>query len=66
MRSQMEEAWGRHDDALESLRRAVSSDPRNQEAHLRLGRALMRRGDSAGGRAHLEIGRGRFATPRRA
>ncbi len=53
--SRMEEVWGRDDQALESLRRAVSADPRNQEAHFRLGRMMTRRGDPAGAKAHLDL-----------
>jgi tetratricopeptide (TPR) repeat protein len=54
LRSRLEEVRGKADDALESLRKAVSADPQNQEAHHRLGRALMRRGDREEARAQLE------------
>src|SRR5205823_3220094 len=54
LRSRLEEAWGRDRDALNSLEKAVAADARNQEAHHRLGRALIRRGDSERGRSHLD------------
>jgi tetratricopeptide (TPR) repeat protein len=53
-RSRLEEVWGWTDAALESLHRALSADPRNHEAHHRLGQALIGRGDAAGGKDHLE------------
>jgi tetratricopeptide (TPR) repeat protein len=54
LRSRLEEVWGKADDALQSLRKAVSADPQNQEALHRLGRALMRRGDREEARAQLD------------
>jgi tetratricopeptide (TPR) repeat protein len=53
-RSRLESAWGKADDALQSLRKAVSADPENQEALHRLGRALMRRGDRVEASAQLD------------
>ena len=41
LRGRLAEAWGQDDQALECLRKAVSADPQNLEAHYRLGRALM-------------------------
>ena len=40
---------------MEGLTKAVSADPRNQEAHYRLGQAMIRRGDPEGAKAHLEL-----------
>jgi tetratricopeptide (TPR) repeat protein len=57
LRSRLAEAWGRDDQSLESLRKAVDADPRNSEAHYRLGQALIRRGDRAGARVHLDRAR---------
>jgi tetratricopeptide (TPR) repeat protein len=54
LRSRLEEVWGKADDGLESLRRAVAADSQNQEALYRLGRALMRRGDREGAKAELD------------
>ena len=48
------EVRGRDDAALEDLRKAISTDPRNAEGHFRLGRALVRRGDRERGQFHLD------------
>jgi tetratricopeptide (TPR) repeat protein len=52
--SRLEEVWGKADDALESLRKAISADPENHEALYRLGRTLMRRGEPEEARAQLD------------
>jgi tetratricopeptide (TPR) repeat protein len=44
LRGRLQEAWGAPDEAVESLRQAVASDPACQEAHFRLGQAFLRRG----------------------
>src|SRR5262249_40576651 len=54
LRSRLAETWGKADDALQSLRKAVSADSQNQEALHRLGRALMRRGDREEAKAQLD------------
>ena len=54
LRSRLAQAWGREDEALESLRKAVTANPRNVEAHYRLGQTLIRRGDRDGARVHLD------------
>jgi len=53
LRSRLEEARGRDLEAMESLRKAVSADPRNHEALHRLGRLSIRHGDPEEGRGHL-------------
>jgi tetratricopeptide (TPR) repeat protein len=54
LRDRLAEAWGQDEDALESLRKAVLLDPRNAEAHYRLGQTLMRRGKREEAQAHLD------------
>jgi tetratricopeptide (TPR) repeat protein len=54
LRSRLAEAGGREDEALEGLRKAVAADPRNAEAHYRLGQALIRRGDRRGAQGLLD------------
>jgi len=54
LRSRLAEVRGGDEETLENLRNAVSADPRNAEAHYRLGQVMIRRGDRAGGQVHLE------------
>ncbi len=54
LRSRLAEALGRDEETLENLRKAVSVNPRNAEAHFRLGQVMIRRGDREGGRGHLD------------
>jgi len=54
LRSRLAEVRGRDEETLENLRMAVSADPRNAEGHFRLGEAMIRRGDRAGGQVHLD------------
>jgi tetratricopeptide (TPR) repeat protein len=54
LRCRLAEAAGRDAEALESVKKAVSADPRSAEAHHRLGQTLLRRGDRRAGQAHLE------------
>ena len=54
LRSRLAEVRGRDEETLESLRKAVSADPRNAEGHFRLGQAMIRRGDREGGQVHLD------------
>jgi cytochrome c-type biogenesis protein CcmH/NrfG len=54
LRSRLEEVRARDADVLASLQQAVSADPRNSEAHFRLGQAMIRRGDREGGQIHLK------------
>jgi len=54
LRSRLQEARGRPDDALESLKSALMADPENREAHFRLGQNVQARGNSEEARAHLE------------
>ena len=53
LRSRLADAWGRDDEALESLRQAIRENPLNSEAHYRLGQALMRK-DRKEAQAHLD------------
>ncbi|HZW33109.1 MAG TPA: FG-GAP-like repeat-containing protein [Isosphaeraceae bacterium] len=54
LRSRLAEAWGRDEEALLGLQKAVAADPRNAEAHYRLGQVLIRRGDRPAARVHLD------------
>ena len=54
LRSRLAEVRGRDEETLDYLRKAVSADPRNTEGHFRLGQAMIRRGDRAGGQVHLD------------
>jgi tetratricopeptide (TPR) repeat protein len=54
LRSRLAEAWGKDSDALESLHKALITDPRNAEAHYRLGQAMIRRGDRGSAQRHLD------------
>jgi cytochrome c-type biogenesis protein CcmH/NrfG len=54
LRSRLAEAWGRDGEALEALRNAATAEPRNSEAHYRLGRALVRRGERDEGQVYLD------------
>jgi tetratricopeptide (TPR) repeat protein len=54
LRGRLAEVRGRDEEALDDLRRAISLDPRNAEGHFRLGQVLLRRGDRAAGRTHLD------------
>jgi tetratricopeptide (TPR) repeat protein len=54
LRGRLEEARGRDEEAVASLKRAVASFPDDREAHYRLGQILARRGDEAGARPHRE------------
>jgi tetratricopeptide (TPR) repeat protein len=53
LRSRLAEAWGQGEEALRSLEDAVREDPRNAEAHYRLGQTLTHRG-SKEARPHLD------------
>ncbi len=53
-RGRLQEALGRPDDALKSLRDAVAANPRDREAHYRLGQFLNRTGQSEAGRSQLD------------
>ena len=55
LRSRLAEAWGHGDDVIACLREAVSADPRNAEAHYRLGQAMMHRGQQQGAQSHLDL-----------
>ena len=52
--ARLEEASGRDDEALRSLKSAVVDNPNNREAHFRLGRLLRRRGDELGAKQSLD------------
>ncbi|GIW87921.1 MAG: hypothetical protein KatS3mg108_2245 [Isosphaeraceae bacterium] len=54
LRSRLEETWGDPAAARASLEQAVAADPRNVEALYRLGQAMVRAGDHAGGRERIE------------
>jgi tetratricopeptide (TPR) repeat protein len=54
LRSRLAEAWGKDDEALDSLQHAVAADSASVEAHYRLGQALIRKGDRGKAKAHLE------------
>jgi tetratricopeptide (TPR) repeat protein len=54
LRSRLAESWGRHDQSLESLQKAVSADPHSLEAHYRLGQSLIRQGDRHGAQTYLD------------
>jgi tetratricopeptide (TPR) repeat protein len=54
LRGRLAEVQGRDDEALENLAKAVRADPRNAAGHFRLGQAMVRRGDRAGGQVHLD------------
>jgi tetratricopeptide (TPR) repeat protein len=54
LRSRLAQARGRNEEALDHVRKAIAADPRNAEAHFRLGQALVRRGDRERGRVHLD------------
>jgi len=54
LRSRLAEAWGRSDDVIPCLREAVLADPRNAEAHYRLGQAMRRRGEKQEAQTHLD------------
>lgn len=54
LRSRLEETWGDPAAARTSLETAIAADPRNVEALYRLGQAMVRDGDEAGGRARIE------------
>ncbi len=56
-RGRIEEATGQPDIAVASLERATALNPRNREAHFRLGEALNRRGQSSPARQHLDQAR---------
>jgi tetratricopeptide (TPR) repeat protein len=57
LRGRLAEAWGRDEDAVACLKEAIAGDPRNSEAHYRLGQALGRRGDSEEAKLHLDRAR---------
>jgi tetratricopeptide (TPR) repeat protein len=54
LRSRLADVRGKDDEVLENLRNAVRVDPRNAEAHFRLGQAMIRRGDREGCQAYLD------------
>jgi tetratricopeptide (TPR) repeat protein len=54
LRSRLLEVLGRDKELLENLQKAVTCDPRNAEAHYRLGRVMLRRGDRPGAQIHLD------------
>jgi tetratricopeptide (TPR) repeat protein len=54
LRSRLEEAWGRHDAALASLKAAIAANSDSREAHFRYGQALARKGEAAAGKEHTD------------
>jgi tetratricopeptide (TPR) repeat protein len=54
LRARLAEAWKRDKDAFESLTNAVVLDPRNSEAHYRLGQLMTRRGDRRQAQLYLD------------